>query len=711
MRKDPEERYQSVVDFIKDVKIMMDNRRKGSRRPGAGAGSQRRAISIPIAALVVIIAAFLAYDLFVSNPVESDVKIPIAVIDFDNETDEPALDGLSGMLITALEQSRRLSVMTRSRMFDVLTVMGRDDVDRIDESLGQELCQQAGVGALAIPTIHRFGDKYTIDLKVLDTRRNVYIFTTKEEGEGQESIPGMIDEIAKNIRIDLQEESEAVEENTQNVADVTTVSLEAYKHYFEGDRLVNELEFGKAVKELEKAIELDSTFALAHYRLAYAQWWSQHELEAAELHVHRAMELIDRIPHKEQMLVKALNASLEDGFAAQMPYLREMQEGYPEDKEMLFGIGDIAFHTNDYDTAQVYFEIVLELDPKFERALQHLTWTYLRTEQWEPGYDMAQRWVALANSFEAHQYLAVAAAQMGNFEEAIGHYETARAHTESKAYATRGLAGLYLIMGQPDKALGELWTIVNGDYDDKQVFMAFGDLAGKVLPYLGRYSEAIQMIDVGIDSLHARGDSVRILTSILGKAGLVYWGWGDADRMWEIIETTYEYPDEVKEADYWMSVAAMQIIEGDMAEGLRLLDEYNKQPMAVPFYRSIEYAAKDQCELAAATLDSIPAPQEANKTGVRYAVAECFFENGDYKSAAGHLETITNIRFFSLDNGAAIAKSYYLLARCYEELGDVAHATSTYQRFLDIWQNGDEDLADLIDAKARVAALQAAGSM
>jgi tetratricopeptide (TPR) repeat protein/tRNA A-37 threonylcarbamoyl transferase component Bud32 len=711
MNKDPDERYQSVSALVKELKIIMDNRRKGTRRARAGAGSQRRVISIPIAALVVIIASFVAYDLFVSNPVESDVKIPIAVIDFDNETDEPALDGLSGMLITALEQSRRLSVMTRSRMFDVLKVMGRDDVGRIDESLGQELCQQAGVGALAIPTIHKFGDKYTIDLKVLDTRRNVYIFTTKEEGEGQESIPGMIDEIARNIRIDLQEETQSVEENTLNVADVTTVSLEAYKHFFEGDQLLNDLEFDKAAKELEKAIELDSTFALAHYRLAYTQWWSRHQLETAEKHIHRAMELIDRIPQKEQMLVKALNAGLEDGFSAQMPFLREMQEHYPDDKEMLFGIGDIAFHVDDYDTAQVYFERVLELDPKFERALQHLTWTYLRTDQLERGYDMAERWVYIAGSWEAHHYLGQAAALTGDLDEAVVHHEKARELTTSKAFATRGLAQIHMIRGQPEKALEELMSIVEGDYDEKQIYMAYGDVAGQVLPYLGRYNEAMQMLDVGIDSLHAHGDSARVLTAILSKAGLVYWGWHDTDRMWQIVESTYAYPDEVKKTEYWMNMAALHILEGDPVEGRRLFYEYNKEPMAEPFYRSLEYAVADDCELAAATLDSIPVPQESNKSGVRFRVAQCFFENGDYKGAVEQLKIIVDLRHFALENAPAIAMSHYMLARSYEALGEVALAVESYERFLSIWKDADEEQTDLIDAGARLAALRAAGSM
>jgi hypothetical protein len=38
-------------------------------------------------------------------------------------------------------------------------------------------------------------------------------------------------------------------------------------------------------------------------------------------------------------------------------------------------------------------------------------------------------------------------------------------------------------------------------------------------------------------------------------------------------------------------------------------------------------------------------------------------------------------------------------------------ALENYERFLELWENADEDQPKLIDAKARVAALKAAGSM
>ena len=224
--------------------------------------------------MLTVAAGFFAYDFVRGRRAGGEERVPIAVIDFNNETDEASLDGLSGMLITALEQSRRLSVMTRSRMFDIAKTIGRGDATTIDESLGQRICDAAGVEALVIPTVRRFGDLYTIDLKVIDTRRHNYIFTTKEEGRGLESIPHMVDEVARDIRIDLREASESVA-STARVADMTTTNLGAYQAYFEGEELLNRLEFAPAGKSFERAIARDSTFALAYYRLAYTEWWSR----------------------------------------------------------------------------------------------------------------------------------------------------------------------------------------------------------------------------------------------------------------------------------------------------------------------------------------------------------------------------------------------------------------------------------------------------
>jgi tetratricopeptide (TPR) repeat protein len=492
---------------------------------------------------------------------------------------------------------------------------------------------------------------------------------------------------------------------------VTTVSLEAYKHFFEGDRYMNDLEFKKAAQELEKAIELDSTFALAQYKLAYVQWWSQHELDAAEQHVHAAMKAIDRIPEKEQFLVKALNASLEHGFNAQLPYLREMQKLYPNDKEMLFSIGDISFHTENYDTAQVYFERVLELDPEFERALQHLTWTYLRTGQVEKGYEMAQNWVDRTHSWEAYQYLGNAAFMMGNPDEAVAHFEKASELTPEMVYTKRALAGSYLFSGQPEKAMAQLKGVVEGDFKPKERFTAYHDISGFVLPYLGRFEEALQMSLAGLDTLEARGDTATLLDARIGTASLYYWAYHDTDSMWKLAESTYDYPDSVKSTSYWMNLSAINLITGRVETGTEIFEAHNEEKMAVPLFKSLAAAGQNDCVTSEAWLDSVVAIPPAQYASVIFRTALCYYDNADYESAARNLSVVVDPTNAMLQNAPAIIFSRYYLAKCYDAMGKSAEALVSYRQFLKVWKDADEDQAKLTDARARVAALEAAGSM
>ena len=50
-------------------------------------------------------------------------------------------------------------------------------------------------------------------------------------------------------------------------------------------------------------------------------------------------------------------------------------------------------------------------------------------------------------------------------------------------------------------------------------------------------------------------------------------------------------------------------------------------------------------------------------------------------------------------------KSFHLLGKIYEKKGDNQLAIQNYEKFLDLWQDADEDLPDLIDAKERLARL------
>ncbi len=142
-----------------------------------------------IGILAVAAVALLAWQSW-PRPAPPSSRITVAVADFANETRDPELEGLSTMLITSLEQSRHLAVLTRTRMLDLLRQLGKEDVTRLDEPLGREVAMRAGARALFTASVHRFDRTYAIELKALDPATSEYLFAAKEEGTGKGSVPG-----------------------------------------------------------------------------------------------------------------------------------------------------------------------------------------------------------------------------------------------------------------------------------------------------------------------------------------------------------------------------------------------------------------------------------------------------------------------------------------------------------------------------------------
>ena len=111
---------------------------------------------------------------------------------FENLTGEKSLDylckAIPNLIITNLEQSKHLNVMTWERMHDLLEALGKDDVELIDEDLGFELCRMDGIETIVLGSFTKAGDIVVTDAKVLDVTTKKLIKTTSSKGEGVASI-------------------------------------------------------------------------------------------------------------------------------------------------------------------------------------------------------------------------------------------------------------------------------------------------------------------------------------------------------------------------------------------------------------------------------------------------------------------------------------------------------------------------------------------
>jgi tRNA A-37 threonylcarbamoyl transferase component Bud32/tetratricopeptide (TPR) repeat protein len=545
LAKNREHRYPNAEALLADLRAAKAQPANVGASAAARSNQKPSARFIKPATAVVAIALLAAVYWFFGREQKTLERIPVAVADFVNYTGEKELDALSGMLITALEQSRKLAVMPRSRMFDVLQQLNKPEASVIDENLGREICRQARIKALVLPDIRKFGNVYTIEVKVLDVVQNNFLFTHQEKDEGQEEIPAMIDRLSDQTRKGLREKEEEIQAISQKVAQVTTPNLEAYQHYFKGEEYINRLQFDLAKQEFYWAIALDSTFGLAYYRLAYAMGWNYEQLTQEPL--QKALGNLDRIPERERYLIRAEQARVAKDFTGGIAILKEMERYYPHDKEMLFNIGDWSHHSRDYKTAVKYFDKVLALDPAHQRTNFHYN-------------------EALTNFYCDPQ------AHGGNFALALQNAQQSAQLQSRPTVKSTVIVTLHAYLENYKTAEQELLAAIEHSADPAQKQLGYRRLIF-LYPYQGRYRETLQILDKVIAQAWASQDTAGAVTYQMIKAWAWLWGWRNGAKALEEIAKNPPY-ENCRDLPFFYlgDVATLKVFAGKLDEAEAMLN-------------------------------------------------------------------------------------------------------------------------------------------
>jgi class 3 adenylate cyclase/tetratricopeptide (TPR) repeat protein len=182
-----------------------------------------------------------------------------------------------------------------------------------------------------------------------------------------------------------------------NLARATTTSLPALKAFMEGEALYRRGDFAAAVPVYERAIEADSTFALALFRLSTAYGWAESiTSELATGAIERAARFADRLPEREALLVRT-ELALQRGTLDGLELARLATRRYPDDPEAWYALGEVIYHYNDLlnlkrEESDAAFARALRLDPGFAPAWIH------RSDLAFSAYDDSARARAFADS-------------------------------------------------------------------------------------------------------------------------------------------------------------------------------------------------------------------------------------------------------------------------------------------------------------------------
>jgi len=182
---------------------------------------------------------------------------------------------------------------------------------------------------------------------------------------------------------------------------MTTASIPALRAYLEGERYFRHSQFDEARAAFTKAVEQDSTFAIAYYRLTQTYgWFMGLGAEEVPMYLAAAERHSAGLRRRDSLLIRGWKLADVDGGLEAIDLFEELVARFPDDIEAWFGLGDAIFHMGSQigrpiTAAVAPLERTLELDSTFAPALIHLIELSYHQADRVRGHEWTDRYLAL----------------------------------------------------------------------------------------------------------------------------------------------------------------------------------------------------------------------------------------------------------------------------------------------------------------------------
>ena len=169
-----------------------------------------------------------------------------------------------------------LSGVAGLRAVDSRTLLARwrervEGADIPELATALEVAERAGARYAVVGSVIANGPDLLLTAGVHEVEGRRMLGTARSQGPA-DSIFTLVDRLTLEI-LRLILSGEARELPRIDLARVSTSSLPALKSYLEGEVLFRRSQFQSAAEAYARAVEADSNFALARYRLGLSRWW------------------------------------------------------------------------------------------------------------------------------------------------------------------------------------------------------------------------------------------------------------------------------------------------------------------------------------------------------------------------------------------------------------------------------------------------------
>ncbi|MFL5483635.1 MAG: BTAD domain-containing putative transcriptional regulator [Gemmatimonadaceae bacterium] len=282
-------------------------------------------------------------------------------------------------LATALMQlvSRNLDRAGTLRSLDtraIVRVFGSDSLVSSDLYRAREASRQLGAGRVVLGDVVDANGHLRVSAAMYEVRGKGNAVAVADVEGDESQIFVLIDRLTGRL---LAEASLGPRMSRQDAGSVMTDSLAALKLFLDGERALAKGEFAQAARAFQKSTDIDSTFALGSYRLAFASEWAL-DYDRARAASATARRHMARLSEHDRELVEAFDDYLNGRLAEAEQRYRHVLSRFPEDVEAWNQLAEVEYHGTSallrpFEASRAAWEKVLAYEPGHVSALIHLS--------------------------------------------------------------------------------------------------------------------------------------------------------------------------------------------------------------------------------------------------------------------------------------------------------------------------------------------------
>lgn len=312
-------------------------------------------------------------------------KDSVVVGDFANSTGDTVFDGtLRQGLLSQLERSPYLNLVSDLRIAQTLALMARPDNTLLSLPIAREICQRTGSAVTIDGSISSIGQQYVLRLSAANCKTGDVLAREQATAAEKEKVLAALGDAAGLLRERLGDSLPALSVNEAPPENVTTTSLEALQAYSIGYRhLLVDNESVPASPFFARAIALDPNFAMAYARLGRCYDSEDEPAKAAE-YFAKAHALRQYASEREQFYIDSYYEFVSTGrLEAAAQNLELWAQTYPNDPAPLAALGNLYTTLGQFEKALDWRRRALQVDPGIGLNYGNLVQNLVQVERFE----------------------------------------------------------------------------------------------------------------------------------------------------------------------------------------------------------------------------------------------------------------------------------------------------------------------------------------